>query len=75
MVEPDTDSLTPIEVETALMEMILPVAAQLLAEDDLELVESAVTLTLRGDLEVDEEDLDEEGFEQDLELAAFEVGD
>jgi len=72
MVEPDTDSLTPIEVETALMEMILPVAAQLLAEDDLELVESAVTLTLRGDLEVDEEDLDEEGFEQDLELAAFE---
>jgi len=71
-VDPESDALTTIEIDSALMEMIYPVARQLLAEDELELVNSATTLTLSGDLEVDEEDLDDEGFEQDLELASFE---
>ena len=76
VVSEGTDELVTVDPDDAEMDKIFPIAKQMLAEDDLELVRSATTLTLQGDLELDsddEDDDDEEGEYPDEELASFEV--
>ena len=51
----DDESLIPIDVDDEAMDELYAVAASLLEEEDLFLQRTATTLTLQGDLEVDED--------------------
>ena len=67
--ENDPDELIPIEVtDTELMDDIFPVAESIVAEEygeDLVLQRTPETLTLVGELELDDEDDEEDDYEED----------
>jgi hypothetical protein len=65
----DNEEVYTIDESDDRMDLLFPVAAALLEEDDLFLARSAATLTLQGDLEMDE---DSNSLVEDEELASFE---